>query len=262
MFDTRKKLKNKLRERKRTFAAWTSIGDAQITEAFAQMDVDFIGIDIEHGTISFEQCQRIIAASQAYGTCCLPRIDSHSMPMIKRLLDSGADGVIVPMVQTVEEVEKLIEWTKYPPKGKRSFGINRAQRYGWDFDTYTQQWNETSSLVLQIESIAGVENIERIMAFDEVDAVMVGPYDLSGSLGIPGQIDHPRVQEAAAHVISTAKAKGRGCGTQIVEPTPEAIETAFSRGYTFNVLSSDIFLLWKWGENIKQMIRNARPKDL
>ena len=94
MHTVRKSLKNKLRNRKKIFAGWTSLGDSQITEAFSNVDLDFIGIDIEHGTIDFKQSQRIIAAAQAKNKCCLPRIDAHRLEMVKRLLDSGADGII------------------------------------------------------------------------------------------------------------------------------------------------------------------------
>ena len=115
--------------------------------------VDFLGIDIEHSTINQEQSQRIIAACDAHGVACLPRVATHNHEAIKRILDSGADGVIVPTVETPQQVEKLIEWSKYPPMGKRGFGIARAQGYGHSFEEYTSNWNETSILVIQIESV-------------------------------------------------------------------------------------------------------------
>ena len=250
----RKQLKQKFRNRENVFAAWTSIGNPQITEAFTNIGVDFVGIDIEHGTISYEQNQRIIAASQAGGTCCLPRIDSHSMPMTKRLMDSGADGLIVPMVDTPEQVEQLISWVKYPPVGKRSYGINRGQNYGFDFDEYTQNWNDSSSLIIQIESTTGVANIEKLLNYAEIDGAMVGPYDLSGSLGIPGQLEHSLVKDAAQKVIDACKAAGKSCGTQLVDPDAAGIQGKLDEGYNFIVLSSDIFLLWTWGEKIRDEI--------
>jgi len=250
-------LKQKLRNRKRVFAAWTSIGHPSITEIFSRAGVDFIGIDIEHSTISQEQSQRIIAACQAGGTLCLPRVASHSMEMIKRLLDSGADGIIVPMVNTSEEVARLISWCKYPPLGKRSFGIARGQGYGFDFDEYIKNWNESSSLIVQIESIQGVENIEKILSYKEIDGAMIGPYDLSGSLGIPGQLDDPLVSKAAKKVIETCARFGKACGTQIIAPDLENVDKAFEVGYTFVVLASDIFVLWKWSEAVKAIVRNV-----
>jgi 2-dehydro-3-deoxyglucarate aldolase len=251
-------LKAKLRNRQRVFAAWTSLAHPSITEVFSRTGVDFVGIDIEHSTISQEQSQRIIAACQANRTVCLPRVASHNMEMIKRLLDSGADGMIVPMVSTPEEVGQLISWCKYPPLGKRSFGIARAQGYGFDFSDYIKNWNDSSSLIVQIESVQGVETIEKILSYEEIDGAMIGPYDLSGSLAIPGQLDHPLVVEAGKKVIDACAKFGKACGTQIVEPDMRNMEDAFSAGYTFVVLASDIFILWKWAERIKNLIASVK----
>lgn len=251
-------LKKKFQNRKNVFAAWTSLSHPSITEIFARAGVDFVGIDIEHSTISQEQSQRIIAASQTGGTLCLPRIASHNMEMIKRLLDSGADGLIVPMVNTPEEAEQLISWSKFSPVGRRSFGIARAQGYGFDFDDYTEKWNASSSLIVQIESVEGVANIDKILSYEEIDGAMIGPYDLSGSLGIPGQLNHPKVVEAGKKVIAACAEHGKACGTQVVEPDMENVRSAFSAGYTFVVLASDIFLLWKWSEKMGHIINEMR----
>jgi 2-dehydro-3-deoxyglucarate aldolase len=252
--ESRYALKKKLRDRQRVFAGWTSLSHPSITEIFARSGVDFIGIDIEHSTISQEQSQRIIAACHANETLCLPRVASHNMEAMKRLLDSGADGIIIPMVSTQEEVEQLILWCKYPPLGRRSFGIARAQGYGFDFDDYAENWNDASILIVQIESIPGVENIDKILSFNEVDGVMIGPYDLSGSLEIPGKLDYPQVVEASKKVIEACAKYGKACGTHIIEPDMENLENAFSTGYTFVVLASDVFLLWKWSERIGGII--------
>ncbi len=250
----RRELKNALRNRARVFSAWTSLSHPSITEIFTRTGVDFVGIDIEHSTISQEQSRQIISICQGGGSLCLPRVASHNMEMIKRLLDSGADGIIVPMVSSPEEVEKLISWCKYPPAGKRSFGIARGQGYGFDFSRYIATWNESSSLIVQIESVQGVENIEKILSYDEIDGAMIGPYDLSGSLGIPGQLDHPDVRSACEHVIRICREKSRACGTQIIEPNAKNMADAFSSGFTFLVLASDIFILWKWAEGIRLLI--------
>lgn len=250
-------LKSKLCNRQRVFGAWTSLSHPSITEIFARSGVDFIGIDIEHSTIDQEQSQRIIAACQEKGILCLPRIASHNMEMVKRLLDSGADGIITPMISTAKEVEQLISWCKYPPHGQRSFGIARAQGYGFDFSEYTKAWNEMSSLIVQIESVEGVKNIEEILSYKEIDGAMIGPYDLSGSLGVPGELTHPQVVKASKQVIAACAKYGKACGTHIIEPDGENVEKAFSSGYTFVVLSSDIFLLWKWSECMHKLIRKS-----
>lgn len=251
-------LKQKLRNREHVFTAWTSLAHPSITEIFSKMGVDFIGIDIEHSTISQEQSQRIIAAAQANGILCLPRIATHNMEMLKRLLDSGADGIIVPSVSTSVEVEKIISWCNYPPLGKRGFGVARAQGYGFDFDEYTKRWNEVKTFIVQIESIEAVENIDEILKYEEIDGVMIGPYDISGSLGIPGKLEHPKVKQAAKRVIQACKRYSKGCGTQVIEPDSENIKEKFTEGYTFLVLASDIFLLWKWSGQMKKIIQQQR----
>ena len=220
------KLKNKFINRETALAGWTSIGHPQVTEMLTMSGVDFIGIDIEHSTISQEQSQRIIATCHDKGVSCMPRIATHNQEAIKQLLDSGADGIIVPTVDTPEQVEKLIEWVKYPPLGKRGYGIARAQGYGHDFEEYTSQWNDSSSLIIQIESISAVENIKKLLQFEEVDGAMVGPYDISGSLGIPGQINHQKVKDAGQLVIDACRKLGKSCGTQDIDPTSASVQLA------------------------------------
>jgi len=251
----RVQLKNKLRRREKVLAAWTSLSHPSITEIFSRIGVDFIGIDIEHSTINQGESQRIIAAAQAGCSLCLPRVATHNMEMIKRLLDSGADGIIVPMVANADEVKKIVAWMKYPPIGKRGFGIARAQGYGFDFNEYIFHWNRVSSLIVQIESIEAVNNIEEILSFDEVDAVMVGPYDISGSLGIPGQLDHPKVQNAAKRVIAACVKYKKGCGTQVIEPDIKNVAAKIKAGYTFIVLASDIFMLWQWSAKMQNIVK-------
>src|SRR3989338_9028317 len=178
------------------FGAWISLSHPSIAEAFVRAGVDFLGLDLEHSTTSLEQAQQLIATAQAGGIACLPRLSSHNAEQARRLLDAGADGLIVPNVSRPEEVQRLIEWCKYPPVGKRGFGVARAQGYGMAFDEYVASWNARSTIIIQIESIQAVEAADTLLQSDAVDGVMVGPYDLSGSLGLPGQLSHPKVQEA------------------------------------------------------------------
>jgi len=256
ILEKRLKLKKKFRERKNIFAAWTSLAHPSITEILGKSQVDFVGIDIEHGTFNQEQVQRTIAAAQSEGVLCLPRIASHNPEMIKRVLDSGADGLIVPMVNNVEELKKIVSWCTYPTEGIRSFGISRAQGYGFDFDQYVQSWNESKVLILQIESIEGVNHIDQLLDHPAVDGVMIGPYDLSGTLGVPGQLEHPKVKEAAAKVIAASLRYKKTCGTQDIDPQAESVQAKIKEGYNFIVLSSDVFLLWKWSEKMKKLIQS------
>jgi 2-keto-3-deoxy-L-rhamnonate aldolase RhmA len=258
IFEQRAILKKKLRRRERLFAAWVSYAHPSITETFARAGFDFIAIDMEHSTITVEQAQRIIAACQSEGVPCLPRPVSHSNDWFKPLLESGADGLLVQMVSTPEDVAAIIGHLKYPPAGNRSYGVNRAQAYGFDFDSYIQSWNDTSSFIIQVESIQAVENIDKLLSFDEIDGVMVGPYDISGSLGVPGQTSHPLVIEASRKVIAACERFGKSCGTQVADASEESVQALFDLGYTYAILSSDLFVLWKWSEKMQGMIKSMR----
>ncbi len=258
IFEQRKILKQKLQKRERLFAAWVSYAHPSITETFARAGFDFIAIDMEHSTITVEQAQRIIAACQSEGVPCLPRPVSHSNDWFKPLLESGADGLLVQMVNTPEDVAAIIGHLKYPPVGNRSYGVNRAQAYGFDFDSYIQSWNDTSSFIIQVESIQAVENIDKLLAFDEIDGVMVGPYDIAGSLGVPGQTSHPLVIEASRKVIAACERFGKSCGTQVADASEESVQALFDLGYTYAILSSDLFVLWKWAEKMQGMIKSMR----
>ncbi|MFH1581662.1 MAG: aldolase/citrate lyase family protein [Pseudomonadota bacterium] len=255
LIESRLRLKKKLQDRQKVFAGWNSFYHPSITEIFAKTGLDLIGIDIEHSTISVEQSQRIMVACHSLDTVCLSRIASHSMESIKRQLDAGADGIIAPMVNTAEEAKQLINWIKYPPVGKRSFGVARAQGYGLDYDEYVNSWNDSSIFIAQIESVQGVENIDSILDLKDLDGVMIGPYDLSGSLGLPGQLDHPDVKKACEKVVAACKKHGKSCGTQIVEVSEQNIQNALDSGYTFIVVSSDLFLMWKWAERTGEILR-------
>ncbi len=251
-------LRNKLKNRELIFGSWVSFAHPSIAEIFASQKFDFLAIDMEHGTINLEQAQRIIAASQFFGVPCLPRPVSHSNDWIKPLLESGADGVIAPMVNEVSEVKNLVKDIKYSPLGNRSFGVNRAQSYGSNFDKYVNEWNEKSVLIPQIESKKAVENIDLILDQPEVDGIMIGPYDLSGSLGVPGQKFHPLVKEAELKVIASCKKKGISCGTQISEFSSPLVKQALSMGYTFIIASSDLFVLNNWAQGAADIMKEFR----
>jgi 2-keto-3-deoxy-L-rhamnonate aldolase RhmA len=251
-------LKLKLKNREIVFAAWVSFSHPSITEIFAQGPFDFIAIDLEHSTINLEQAQRIMAASQAYGKPCLPRPVSHSNDYLKPLLDSGADGIIAPLVSTSDDSSLLLKLIKYPPMGKRSFGVNRAQNYGLDFDEYISNWNENSVFIPQIETKDAVENINDIIADENVDAVMVGPYDLSGSYGYPGQTNHPIVLGAQQKVIDACASINKSCGTQIKDFSLSNISNCVSLGYNLIFASSDLFILSNWTENANELIKNFK----
>jgi 2-keto-3-deoxy-L-rhamnonate aldolase RhmA len=251
-------LKTKLRNRQLVFGSWVSFSHPSITEIFSAQGFDFHAIDIEHTTISLEQAQRIIAASQYFSIPCLPRPVSHSNDYIKPLLDSGANGIIAPLINNAEDSQGIIDLMKFPPLGKRSFGVNRAHGYGSTFSNYILDWNQSSVFISQIESVAGLSNIQSILNNPDLDGVMIGPYDMSGSLGVPGQISHQKMLDAEKIIIEACESAHKSCGTQISEFSSENIEIAIDKGYTFIIASSDLFVLNSWAEKAGELMNSYR----
>ena len=250
----RKELKKALKNRDRLFGGWISYDHSAIAETFALSGFDFIAIDMEHTPISLSSAQKIITISQGYNVPCLPRPVSHSNNYFKRILDSGSDGLIVQMVNNYDQIESISKLVKYPPLGERTYGVNRAHSYGLDFDNYVNSWNNESILIIQIESKEGVENIEAIASHPSVDAVMIGPYDLSGSYGIPGDINNEIIEKASIKVIDACRKNCKSCGTQISEVNIENTRNAFNLGYTFVIMGSDLFAITKWAKETKNLM--------
>tara|TARA_B100000475_G_C14758866_1_gene213953 strand:- start:45 stop:536 length:492 start_codon:yes stop_codon:yes gene_type:complete len=158
------------------------------------------------------------------------------------------------MVNNYEQIDNISNFIKYPPLGKRTYGVNRAHAYGLKFNDYIKSWNEESIIIIQIESKEGVDNIEEITTHPSVDGVMIGPYDLSGSYGIPGDINNEIIEKASLKVIDACQKNGKSCGTQISEVNSENTRDAFNLGYTFVIMGSDLFAITKWARETKNLM--------
>ena len=172
---------------------------------------------------------------------------------VKKALDLGAAGVIVPQVNTAQQAERIVRSCRYPPEGERGVGIARAHGYGLRFQPYVGSANAQTTVIVQAEHIRAVENIERIVAVPGVDAVLVGPYDLSASLGRMGEVDHPDVTQAIEHVTSACRTAGVKLG--IFGVSAAAVRPALERGYTLVVAGVDTLML---GQTAQALLRELR----
>ena len=173
----------------------------------------------------------------------LARLSANDPVQIKRVMDAGAHGVIVPMVNTPAAAEAAVEAVRYPPMGKRGVGLARAQGYGSSFDRYREWVNGESVVIVQVEHIEAVNNLEAILSVEGVDGFIVGPYDLSGSLGIPGQFDHPSMKGAMKRIRTVGLSSGKVFGIHVIEPNVEELRQRLDEGYSFVAYSLDIRML-------------------
>jgi 4-hydroxy-2-oxoheptanedioate aldolase len=192
------------------------LGSEISVEGLSFGNLDYIIIDTEHGPFSEESAQNYIRAARVRKLSPFVRIKEISRSAVLRLLDAGADGLIVPCIQSVDEVKRLVEYAKFHPLGQRGFGIVRATGYGQEdfaqnIDSYFALANRETLLVPQCETVGCLEHIEEICKIPGVDGIFIGPFDLSVSMGIPARFDAPEFQTAIRRVIAACKENKKFC---------------------------------------------------
>jgi len=252
-------LKKALKDNILTIGSWVTIGHPSVVEIMASAGFDWLTIDMEHTTISFETAQVLITVIQANSMKALVRVGHNDELIIKKVMDAGADGVIVPMVKTAEDASKAVSYVKYPPAGKRGVGLYRAQKYGTDFEGYKKWVEEESVVIAQIEHIDAVKNIESIINVEGIDGILVGPYDLSASMGYPGQYDRNDVKEAISIVDEAAKKYNMPMGFHVINSDSSFLQEKIDKGYTLLAFSLDFFFLGdKAREEMAKIKRGAK----
>jgi len=258
-------IKSKLRAGKVSLGSWMSMGHVSVAEILASTGFDWVVIETEHTAIDVSEVLRLIIAIEGRGCVPLVRLAWNDPIQAKAVLDSGAAGIIVPMVNSKADAEVAVQSAKYPPLGRRGVGLARAQGYGSNFQAYVANANESSLLFLQIEHIEAVKNIEEILSVEGVDGTYIGPYDLSMSMGIPGQIHHPDVKAAMDRVLAATIARGLAPGIHLVHPQDASRKLAefVGQGYQFIALGTDILFLGDSARDLYQTcaktVKDAQP---
>jgi 2-dehydro-3-deoxyglucarate aldolase/4-hydroxy-2-oxoheptanedioate aldolase len=190
-----------------------SLSDPAVTEALCD-SVDFLWLDLEHSPISLESLQAHVIAARAGGAPMLVRVPSGEVAWVKRVLDIGAEGVILPQVGSLAEVEQFVAACRYPPQGRRGFGPRRATNYGRQIlAAYLAAANREVFVAIQIETAEALEAVDAIVRVPGIDSLVIGPADLAGALaGAPGHVEHPQVMDAIATVCARARAVGLSVG--------------------------------------------------
>jgi len=196
------KFRDKIARGQVCLGSYISFTDPTVTEALCSVS-DFVWIDTEHNALSLETVQGHLMATRGADTATLVRVPWNDPVLIKPVLDIGADGVIVPLVRTADDVRRAVAACRYPPDGIRGFGPRRASGYGrLSGPDYCRLANETIIVVVQIEHIEAVQNLDEILAVPGLTSIVVGPNDLAGSMGLMGQPGHPEVQRVMEAIVA------------------------------------------------------------
>ncbi len=251
-------LKEKMFGGKPSVGTWTSIGHPSNAEILAMAGYDWVVIDTEHSAIDVSEVLRMIMAVEQGGSIPLVRLAWNDPVQAKAVLDSGAAGILVPMVNTKAEAELAVKMTKFPPLGFRGVGLARAQGYGTTFDAYVKNANADTLLILQIEHKDAVANIDEILSVPGIDGTFIGPYDLSMSLGIPGQLNHPDVLAAKKKIRDATMARNLISGVHFVHPDTAADDCrkAVEEGYRFIAVGTDLLFL---GDTARALRKKVLP---
>jgi 2-keto-3-deoxy-L-rhamnonate aldolase RhmA len=236
------RVKDLLRNGEMTVGAWVTIGNPDIAEMLAHKGFDWLVFDMEHGPLDIEKVQLLMQTSGGTETTGLVRVAWNDLVAIKRALDIGAAGLIIPWVNSSEDAVRAVQAARYPPRGLRGAGPRRAAMYGLDRE-YIAEADAWIMILVQIETTQAVESAESILKVDGVDGFFIGPRDLSVSMGLGGKRDHPDLEKAIDKVLSTGKRLGVEGG--IMCHTPGEIKSAVEKGFKFIAVGADYdYLMW------------------
>ena len=239
--------KEKLEQHKPLIGTIQALPSPEITEILANAGLDWIWIDMEHSAIDVPTMQHMLMA--ANGKCpCIVRPPSHEKAYIKKILDAGADGILIPLVNSPQDANQMVKLCKYPPQGNRSIGIARAHGYGMRFQEYVDNANDTITVIIQVEHIEAIKNIDEIVKVPGLDAILIGPYDLSGSMGKTGKVNDPEVQEQIEIARKTALEANLHVG--IFTADPGNVNGLIEKGFSFIAVGMDSMAL---GNAVKEM---------
>ena len=241
-----------------SFGSWITIPHPAVAEVMVRAGFDWLTVDLEHSAITLESAAELIRTIDLAGISPFVRVGSHDANVIKRVMDAGAHGIIASTVNTPEQAAAIVAAVKYPPVGTRGVGLSRAQGYADEFDVHYRWLNEESIVFVQIEHHEAVRNIDAILSVPGVDGFFIGPYDLSASLGIPGQLDHPKMLAALAEVRAAQQRVPTVAGVHVVQPVPADVEKKLAAGYCFIAYGIDYLFLLNHARAGLEEIRRPR----
>ena len=240
---SRASLKTNLQKGKVSLGTWITLGHASIAELLANAGYEWLVVDMEHSTISIDQAGELIRTIALAGAAPLVRLTSNDINQIKRVMDAGAHGIVVPTINSPQEAQDAVAATRYAPLGRRGVGLARAQQYGHGFKEYLEWQKDGPVVIVQIEHQSVLDHLDEIFRVKGVDGFIIGPYDLSCSMGIPGEFERPEFIAAMQRILKAGLKAGCPAGLHIVEPDPARLRQVVEEGYRFIAYSVDIRML-------------------
>lgn len=236
-------MRQKLAEGKTVYGLWVTLESASITEISVACGLDWVVIDAEHGHMDWHNIVEHVRAAVRSNTVVLVRISNVDEGIIKRVLDIGADGIVVPHVETPEQWEKALYYARYPPAGQRGIGAERATKWGSAFSQHVKDANENLMMIPIIESVKGGNNIDKIIAVEGTEIVFFGPADYSASAGFAGEWEGKGVAQAIETIKNKIIAAGKNCG--VMARSKKELQLRQKQGFRMLSIGADAGILLK-----------------
>lgn len=230
-------------------------GNPVVAEIMAGEGFDFLGVDMEHTPINVKGFYQVALAAKGTGCDVIARLPSCDPVLAKQVLDVGAAGIVVPSVNTPAEAARSVAMAKFPPDGIRGASLCRATGFGSRFNEYFQRHNQDVLVVVMLEHIEAVKNADAILATPGVDAVLIGPYDLSASMGLAGQLQHPDVLAAQQTILDACRRHNVAPGIHVVPVDAGEVKRRVGQGFRFVVCGIDTLFV---REGCRAMLKGAR----
>ncbi|MDC0599158.1 aldolase/citrate lyase family protein [Candidatus Pseudothioglobus singularis] len=235
-------IRKKLKDGNCSIGSWIQIPHSSIAEIMGQSGYDWVAVDLEHGAISLHQLPDIFRALELGNTLPLVRLAHGDFQNCKQALDAGAGGVIVPMIQSAKQLREVRDATRWPPAGNRGVAFSRANLFGKYFNDYIQEASQPM-LIAMIEHINAIDELDEILKVKGLDAILIGPYDLTASMGITAQFDHSEFVKVIKNIKDKSDLAQIPCGVHVVEPSVDDLKARVGDGYRFIPYSIDSVLL-------------------
>ena len=236
-------IRTKMGKGKCTIGSWMQIPHGSVAEIMGNAGYDWVAVDMEHGSVSVAQLPDLFRALELGNTLPLVRLAQGNVKECKQVLDAGAGGVIVPMVETAEHLIAVRDACCWPPAGTRGVGFSRANLFGKNFETYREE-AQAPLLIAMIEHMRAVDNLEKILSVKGLDAILIGPYDLSASLGVTGRFEHTTYKKTIQRIKNLCQKDKVPSGIHVIKADVRDINKKIQEGHQFVAYSTDaIFLL-------------------
>ena len=249
-------LKTKIKNNKITLGTWQTIPSNSVSDILSSLGLDWIAVDIEHTSIDLNNLDNILNSINRNNVTPLVRVGEINSNLIKRILDIGYQGVIVPNIENKDQALSVINSVHYPPLGKRGMGLYRAQKFGDNLNSYISNSKKNNIIILQIENIITLKNLDELFSIKNIDGFFIGPYDLSASMGIPGQFDHKDYKNCLNFILKKAKKYKKPLGIHSVSSSLDDVNKYIKMGFKIIGYCMDtIAIKESYSKNISKIIK-------